>query len=386
MAQITNEGITTRDLAGYRTLLEERYRDAFGADVALDAETPFGQIIGIEALALAEYDEQFAAMVNGVAVGSAQGRQQDDLGSLLNIARGGATHSTVTITIAGEAGTAIPSGSRARTNAGDEWETTGDATIPNTGSTTVAAQAVEEGEVEAAAGTITTIVTLIAGWETVTNAAAAVPGVARTRDSLYRTQYRARTGRLAAAPLDALRAGLSEAGVTRQRIEENYTSAAVTRQTLTIAAHSVMCIVEGGTDAAIAAAILERKGLGTGMSGATTAGGASFQRISEVPIAVEVETTANSRFPAAGLANMRANLVAYGLGTWESGAGDFDTEGFQIGELIDSNRLLSPINAVPGHRVTSLEVTLSNGNALPATIALNGLYTLDIGDVTVTIN
>lgn len=68
-----------------------------------------------------------------------------------------------------------------------------------------------------------------------------------------------------------------------------------------------------------------------------------------------------------------------------SAPNDFYTEGFQIGEIIDLNRFYSPINAVPGHRVTSLAVTLQNGNALPASIELDQIYTLDETDVTITI-
>ena len=386
MAMITNAGVTTLSLGEYRALLEERYRGKFGGNIALADETPFGQLIGIQALALAEIDEQIAHLVNGVSVSSAKARQMDDLGTLLAIRRGGATHSTVTLALAGVSGTVVPSGSRARSQAGDEFETLEEVILPADSRTIdVLAQAVETGPIEAQEQTIRTIATLITGWETVTNEIAAIPGVDQTPDSRYRQHYRDRTARLATAPLDALRAGLDEAGVLRHRIEENYTNEAVTRQAHTLKPHSILCVCYGGEDQAIADAILKHKGVGVDMSGTTTVGNVSFVRIEEIPIAIALTTTGLANFPGDGFARIRRNLVEYGRGEWMSAPNDFYTEGFQIGEIIDVNRLYSPINAVPGHRASSLSVTLQNGNALPASIELDQIYTLDATDVTITI-
>ncbi len=47
MAAVDQSGIERTTLAQYKTLLETRYRAAFGDDVALSSETPLGQIVGV---------------------------------------------------------------------------------------------------------------------------------------------------------------------------------------------------------------------------------------------------------------------------------------------------------------------------------------------------
>lgn len=387
MAEITRTGIVPRDLSGYRALLEQRYREAFGEDLATEPETPAGQMIGIQALSLAEADEIVVSVANGLSVEKSVGIQIHDLGSLFEIRPEGATYSTVALTLGGVVGTVIDAGSRVRNDDGSEFALDAAVTIGAAGTVAATATATETGPVAAVAGTLTTIVTLVAGWETVTNAADANQGRNSEPDPDFRARYRAETGRLSDGPVDAIRAALSEAGVTRQRIEVNDAGAAVTRQGLSIGAHGVMCICQGGLDADIAAAVLESKGVGTTMSGSVSSGGAMFERVSEVPITVAITTVGGLGFPADGLAQMRANLVDYALGDWRGSVGQFDTDGFQIGETVDSMRLLSPINAVPGHSVSSIAVAIRQGNAaLPTLPDLNVLYTLALADVTVTIS
>ena len=84
-----------------------------------------------------------------------------------------------------------------------EFQTIADVSLEASG---VAAdmQSVEVGPVEAAAGTLTEIVTVVPGWETVTNAEAAVQGRLAQGDPEYRLTYRARTARNAIGPLSAL--------------------------------------------------------------------------------------------------------------------------------------------------------------------------------------
>ena len=50
------------------------------------------------------------------------------------------------------------------------------------------------------------------------------------------------------------------------------------------------------------------------------------------------------------------------------------------------NRIYSPINSVPGHRVTALAVTLQGGGNLPASINGNIRQTLAYADVSVSVN
>ena len=243
---------------------------------------------------------------------------------------------------------------------------------------------------EVLAGQLNTLVTLISGWETITNPLDAVPGRASEPDSDFRRRYQLSTGRLANGPMDALEAAILETGATAIRVEENSTIAQVTLQGFDLPAHSVTCIVRGGTDADVAAAIARAKSMGVvtyggAGAGAVTIDGINFRRTTETRVLITVELTSGPMFPANGIALVKQYLLEYVLGVWSGGVGQFDTAGFQIGEPVNANRLQVPVNAVPGHMLTSMTVTDASSNALPATPNLDILYTLAAADITVTV-
>ena len=221
MATIDETGIVTRDLSEWIAKFQGDFRDAFGETLSFDPATLESQIIGIVATAMAEGDESFLDLFAATSISTARGRQLEDNADLLRILRRKATKSRVTLTIAGVAGTNIPATSRVRNDAGALFQTISDTLIPATGSIDVTAEARDEGAVQAAANTLTEIETLVAGWETVNNANAAVPGRAAEADRIFRARYRASTARLASGPIDAIIAALIEAGATAWRVEEN---------------------------------------------------------------------------------------------------------------------------------------------------------------------
>lgn len=374
MATIDERGIRPRDLTGYKALFEERFRERFGEGIALESETPQGQIIGIMSLAAAEMDESLVSVANGLSVRSAAGRQLDDLATLLHVARLPAQRSVVIATLSGVPGTVIPAGSVAATADDDEFASTGAAQIGAAGSVDVEMHALAEGAVAVAAGALSRVRSLVDGWETVTNAAAARVGKPLESDYDFRRRYMALTANNARTNQDALIAALTGLGLSKFRIEENYTNAAVMRQGVSIPAHSIAVIVHGAVNAAdLAAAILEYKGMGVGMSGTTTTAGASYTVATATAIQIDVSITTYDDFPADGVAQIKSNLVDYAANT------------FDIGDALDLRRLQTPINAVAAHTITALAVTDSDSNALPAVPALANIYTLAAADITVTV-
>ena len=99
MARLDSTGVTPRDLAGYRELFQQRFRDAFGAGLAFDEETPQAQWVGIAALSAAEIDEIFVADANALAISRGAGFQLDSQGELLNVERLRRARSTVTVSL-----------------------------------------------------------------------------------------------------------------------------------------------------------------------------------------------------------------------------------------------------------------------------------------------
>ena len=363
MAQVTPEGIEPTSLQGYVDALGTAFRTALGEDLDLAPETPQGQIVGALALTLTQVDEALIGVSNGQSVSRALGIQLDDLGSLLGMERLLGTRSTVTATLAGQSGVSIPAGSRARTTVGDLFELAQQVTVPDSGSASAAMRSVAEGPVPAAVGTLTQIVDLVVGWESATNPEAAVLGRGVETDEEYRARYGRVVARNARGSAEAILAAvLGVEGVTDALVRENAATSEVTVQGKAIAAHSVCVVVEGGTDADIAAAIARTKPGGTGTSGDTMVnvphrGGWSvpirLSRVVPVPIKIKLALTLQAGFPSDGTGRIVTQVLDH-------------VNRLTLGQYLTAQRLLADVLLVPGHTV-DLGVGRKGGTVLRGT-------------------
>lgn len=380
MATIDRTGIQTLDLSQHYANLETKFKDTFGEDLSTDSETAQGQIIGITAETLAEIDEAFAQLNSAFGINSAGGSHLDDLFSLADVTRKTSTVSTVTATLTGVAGTTIPAGSRAKTTSGDEFALRRDALIPAGGSVEGIFAATRRGAITIAANTLTQIVTVVNGWETINNPQAGVEGVDSETDSAFRTRGKNQLAQNATGTSTSLQAALTKIGVSRSRIIDNDSSAAIVREGLgSIAAHAIAAIVEGGLDNDVAQAIADNKTLGSpthGSSNGTTSDGRTirFTRVAEFPIALTLTVTTNDLFPNDGVNLIKRALV------------DFADSNFHIGEGVDTEQLRVPIYSVLGVSLNTINVTNTAETpvALPSTTPLNRLYTLAAANISIT--
>ena len=379
MAIISDQGITATTRNDYLTLLNTQFRAALGSDLDLSTPTPQGQLIGVLAETFSDIDQAIVATANGFALSAATGRQLDDLASLFGLRRSGATRSEVTATLSGVAGTAIPSGSLAATTAGITFATTQAATIGAGGSVDVLMRASDAGELAAVAGTLTRVLTRISGWDSVTNAANATLGREVETDSALRGRYRAILGRNARTSLSALESSIADTdGVTAYRVTQNNTAINVTVQNIAIEANSILAIVEGGTDAAVASTIAGAKALGVGTSGDQSAvvqgNTIRFRRPEEIPIRVTLQTNTRGNFQANGIQQITATLINY-------------ISDLSIGYGLGANELYAPAYRIPNHTISSIVVARKSGSEGVATadIDLDQKLTLATGDVTITV-
>jgi uncharacterized phage protein gp47/JayE len=181
---------------------------------------------------------------------AATGVQLDDLCALVGVTRDPATQSQATVTLGGVAGTFIGAGSLVEGGGADDaarWATSADATIGGGGTVDIVVVAVEAGATAASIGVIDALVTSVAGWETVTNAAAATPGTDLESDAALR-QKRARSlsgggqRTLAALRADLLALDFLSAVV----VVDNVTAAAVTTSGISLDPHSFATVVYPG--------------------------------------------------------------------------------------------------------------------------------------------
>ena len=390
MATVTPQGIIPTTLPQYVARLGTVYTTALGADLSLATETPQGQIIDGLSIVLSEIDEAIVALANGHSLDRSSGVAQDDQADLLNVERRRATRSVVTVTMGGIAGTNIPAASRVATAANEVFFTTAGVLIPAAGSMDVEMQSVNFGAIIASAGGLTTIIDVIAGWESATNSAAASLGDTEETQSEFRLRYRRHTNRNASTPVQAIEGRLLEvAGVTDVLVRDNSTTASVTVQGQAIAARGIYAAVQGGTDASVAATLYAAKTGGAPTVGATTvavdqldAAGMSvgsvnvnFDRVTLTPITVTFTVTSGATFPGDGLMQINDGLVAY-----------MGQQG--ISDPIDSTRLLTPILMVPGHQIGTVAIAKKTGMGditVRANVDLNEKLTLAAADISITV-
>lgn len=210
----------------------------------------------------------------------------------------------------------------------------------------------KEGNISAPIDTVTTILTPVFGWTSVTNEVSAEKGSTQETDEELRARFRiskaARANNLAEALYSQL---LELEDVKFVRVYENTADSVDTKG---LPPHSFMAIVRGGSNSDIGEVVWNNKPLGIASEGNTLVTirdsqnierSVKFSRATEIPIYVNVTVKkVGSTFPNDGAEQIRQALVNY------------INDGAVFGEEIIYTRMFTPINSVLGHQVNSLEI------------------------------
>lgn len=340
---ITDAGFVTRT---FHDLLEDTrasLRDALGAEVPLEPDTALGVLSRIAADATASLWEVAAAVYDAQNPDSARARPLELLCALSGVRRKAATHSRVIARCTGAPGTVLAAGRRASV-AGQKtrrFSSVAEATIGPGGFVDVEFVAEKTGPVHALSGTLTVIETPVSGWDAVSNPLDAELGqdIERDFDLLLRRELllkRAGVGGPA-----AVRAALLDVEtIAEAAIFENVDS--IVRDG--IPPRSFEAVVEGGSDAEVANAILGAKGVSIGTWGdisvavADAAGepkAIRFSRPFDAEVYVELTVRVDAAFPANGVEQLRAAVVEHG-------------GKLQLGESVIGSRIAVAAFSVPG--------------------------------------
>ena len=289
--------------------------------VNLGADSVLGILAAIMADKVAEAWQLAQAVYASQFRASAEGASLDSLAELIGTARLAASASTATITGTGTNGTVIPAGSRV----GDpsvldvDWITLTSVTIAS-GVFSVVAGADTTGPIAANAGTLTNIVTPIAGWTTATNAADADLGRdIQSDESLRQAMIDLIFAVGSGTPSSIRSAVLAVPGVTEAKVYENTGS---TTNAFGVPGHCVEVIVSGGDDVDVAQAIYDNKPAGIGTFTATADGewatdangedvDIAFSRPVDVPVFVYMLVEKNGDNVTAD-ADLKAAVVTFG--------------------------------------------------------------------------
>jgi uncharacterized phage protein gp47/JayE len=260
----TPDGLTIQTFDEIYAELEAGYRAIYGPDINLDPNSPDGQRVGIEAKVRLDMQAFALALYNQFDPDFSAGETLNKIIKLSGIARRPATRSQVDVTVTTNRDLTLPAGYAAEDDLGQVWITSEAAALV-TGANTVTLVSQTFGAVEADIATITTPASIVIGVVSVTNAAAATVGIEEETDA----ELRARRNLSLESPATSTRGGLFSvignlSGVTDLQVYENSTDATDANGTL---AHSLWIVVEGGTVADIAEAIILNKTGGTGLRG-----------------------------------------------------------------------------------------------------------------------
>lgn len=363
----------------------------------LDPSSPDGLKLASDAETFGNLDETLQKAYNSKDPAKATGVDLDQVCAITGAFRSLGTPSTVAVDLTGVAGTVVPAGQLVESTVdGSQWALDTGVTLP--GSTT--ATCTVNGQTAASIGTITKIVDVVAGWQTVTNPSVATLGTAIQSDPLLRLERSASVGRPGNNQVTNMLSEIfATGGVRRAVVYENDDDVPDSNG---LPGHSIAPIVDGGTDADVALAVYLKKNPGVKLHQAGTPAEylvtdpvytwqqklIKFSRPVYVDMIVTVTVENGSALPADAADQIKQAIVDYAGGTLiETGIG-FNPDGFNIGEDVTISRIYTPINQVIGQSGSmsyASGLTL-NGGTINVPIAFNELSRWDVSNITVTIN
>lgn len=345
---VQSSGVIVPDTATLQAEVEAEYRVAFGADLITTPDTPQGVLITAEVQARDGLVRNNADLANQINPNLAGGVFLDAICALTGLDRTAATRSTVAAQLTGVAGTVIPEGTRASTTDGNLFETVSEVTLDLSGNASANFQSVDTGPIPCGVGDLDQIVDAVLGWETVTNAAAAVLGTTQQTDQNLRAQRRNTLALQGISVSEAVTSGLyATEGVKSLTYRENIAAITQVIDGVSMVAHSVYVCVDGGTDSDVAATLLNNKTVGAAWNGAVTVNvtdqysgqlyAVKFDRPEEIQIDIEV-TVKPLNSLTDPVQTVKDAIMAYVNGELS------DEGGFTVGTAVSPFELAGAIN------------------------------------------
>ena len=360
VAEITDVGFVPKTQNEY---FQEQRDILLGIDPDwnLDPSTPDGLKIAKDAEIFGNLDEAIQAAYNSKDPAKASGVELDVICALTGSERGEGTFSTVNLEVSGSAGTVIPAGSIVDSGVGTEqWATDSQVTINVSGGGTVGATCLSVGAVDVDPNTLTRIVSTVGGWQSVTNPTVATLGTERQTDESLRIERELSVSRAGNNQVDSMIGEIfSLDGVRRVRIYENSTDATDANG---IPARSIAVIVDGGQNEDIAKAIFRKKAAGCGLFGLassvtindvydlypTNYATITFNRPEYIDQVINLSIFNDGTLPANVIDIIKDSIISYAEGSLISSLVGFNYRGYDIGQGVPVNQLLTPINKVIG--------------------------------------
>jgi uncharacterized phage protein gp47/JayE len=389
---LTTTGTIIPDTADLKAEVQAEFRAALGSDLSLDDETPQGVLIVGEVQSRSAAAANNAALANQINPDVSGGVFLDALSALSGLQRAAATVTVVSgVELTGVPGTVIPTGTRARTSAGDVFALAATATLDGAGTATGDFRAVETGPVPCLVGQLSQIVDGVLGWETVTNPVPGVPGTDLQSDESLRSLRRVTLALQGQGTTEAITSRLYVLdGVRSLTIRVNKTNTTASIDGVTVRYHSVWTCVDGGADDDIAGALLAAVDTGGGFSGSISVNvtdpwsgqvyPVQFERPAPVPVLLRV-TVRRGLFVGPVTETVQEAVEAYASGELPS------ERGFVVGAAVSPFEVAGAVSVrAPGLFVTKVEVAPASTGIYQTdelTIAIDEIATVTTSSITV---
>lgn len=269
-------GFSVQEPQEVREEMAQSWINAFKSDDTPDIntapETPQGQIIDAETLAITQKDAELAFLANMFNPKTARGIWQDALAEIYFIKRKKAVNSRCYCVLTGLKGTVIEKGSKIQSEAdGTYWNLLEDVTIHNNGSVIALFECETKGAVIASPNTLTKIITTVAGWDTVNNIQSATVGtLEESQQSFEKRRYDSVALNSRGTTSSVYARVLQIDNVVGCYVVDNKTNIVKTIDDYDLKPHSIYVAVLGGSNQDIAEAIYKSLSAGCDYNGNTT--------------------------------------------------------------------------------------------------------------------
>ena len=268
-------GFSADDVAAVRVAVAQAWKQAFRSDntaeLNTEPETPAGQLVDSQTASITQKDSELLYLANMLNPLKATGIFQDALAEIYFLQRKPAIPSSAVIKCTGLPGTVIPVSAQVMSAADDTiWQNTEAQTIGDDGTCECVFECQSAGLISAAAGTLSRINTMVAGWDTAVNEAAAVVGQNAETQGAFEARRYASVGLNSRGTIAAVYARVANcANVVSCIVRENKTNMPIEIDGYFLKAHSVFVSVVGGSDEDIAEAIYNSCSAGCDYNGNT---------------------------------------------------------------------------------------------------------------------
>jgi len=262
---INQDGLLIDEFSTIYNRLADKFKLIYGQDINLESNSPDGQLLGIITNEIYDLQTLILHIYNSFDPDLAQGVELNKLLKLIAQSRRASTKSIVDITIVANANVTLPADYTIIDENKNEWVINAETTLIS-GTNIVSFNAVNFGAIEASANTINDVVTVFPEIISVNNALPAEVG----RDEESDVLLRKRRNNLLSVNSNSTIAGVYSKlflldTVTDAVIYENATDTYDALKDLN--AHTLWCIIDGGSIDEITKIIATDKTIGTDLKG-----------------------------------------------------------------------------------------------------------------------